>query len=176
MSESELVPAQIERLGEELFSRYRRLVGYYLHRSGIAKREVDDIFNTIFFKVQRGLKYIKHRENLKAWVMTIARNELLHFLRRRKLEELVVNMATVPEDLVVVDPPQEGEVTIKQIKKALARLSEELRAPLELRYFRGLRWRDVASRIGIEVDAVRKRASKGIALLGKRLRKVANAS
>ena len=83
---------------EALHSRYGRLIHYLLKLACLPEESHEELFNQIFLKILRGIKKIRHFENLTSWVSTITRNEIRSYLRHLELE---VRSRRVDEDSVI---------------------------------------------------------------------------
>ena len=96
-----------------------------------------------------------------AYLMRIARSVCIDASRRRRLETVALDF----------DPPtvEQGESGI-ELEEALAKLSDDLREAVELRYGTGLDVSEVAKVLGISRFSVRRRINAALRLLEKELR------
>ncbi len=164
-------PQRLPRLAEELHLRYYRLIYYFLRIFAIPDDLQHDLFNQIFLKIMRGLAKLRHCDNIKSWVVTIAKNEIFSFIHRREREVRlysVANDTTAPaagagEKRSVLFTP-EKKLFDKQLRAAfqesVSDLAEEIRKPFLLRYREFLKWKEIASILDINIDTVRKRAER----------------
>jgi RNA polymerase sigma factor (sigma-70 family) len=178
----ECYPDNLTRIAAALYDSYHLLVKYFLGVFGIPAEDQQDLLNSIFLRVIKGLGEIKHFENLKSWVVTIAKNEIFTYLNRREREKQVYCAATdevvtfVPENderFSEISPEQEilKDQLRAAFKEIVAKLDDDTRAPFLLRYREGMRWQDIGRTLGLNLDTARKRADKGKRTVVRFLRK-----
>jgi len=142
-----------EQAYRSLFQRYdKRLYAYCLRALG-SHDEAQDMFQTISLTV-----YDKRNSfsdgSFAAWLFTIARNYCLKALRGRK------NTLEYSDEMM---PPEERErhssdFMLKQaLHNAIAKLPEEFREALEMKYFDDLPYEDIAKANGISVSLAKVR-------------------
>jgi RNA polymerase sigma factor (sigma-70 family) len=115
------------------------------------------------------------REERQAWLYTIARRQLSHYLRRGRVERdaLVRLGIQVPvaheDDLRIIE--QRAELTELRctVGDELGRLTTEQRRALELRVVQERPYEEVAREMGISEPAARARVSRGLRALGRAL-------
>ena len=162
-------PDNIPRLAEAIYRHFHRLVKHFLRVFGIPRDEQNDLFNQVFLNITQGLRHIKHFGNLKSWVVTITKNEIYNYIGRRERE---IKFYSFVDDEVLTIPEKpdwqssflspERELFAKQLRvtfnQYLSELDNEITAPFLLRYRDGLKWREIGSALGINLDTARKRA------------------
>src|ERR1019366_7879027 len=108
---------------------------------------------------------------MRAWLFTIARRQLSHYLRRghtrrAAIQRLGISTPRVHEDDLA--PIEEaaglGEVRLG-LNVELDRLSGEQREALQLRVVEEMPYEEVARRLGVSEDAARARVSRGLRAL-----------
>lgn len=67
---------------EKLVQRYASLVYSIPRRIGLSAAEADDVFQNVFVITYRRLNSLKNRQRLAAWLVTVARRECFHYMRR----------------------------------------------------------------------------------------------
>lgn len=161
----------LQELAEALHEHYHLLIKYFLVMFNIPPEDQEDLFNHIFLKITKGLYDLKHYNNLKSWVVTIAKNEIFSYLQKRERELRIYCVAT--DEVIAVTKadqesayllPPEKELLAKQLRAAmnecLERLDPRNRAPFLLRYREGMKWREVGATLSVNIDTARKRADK----------------
>lgn len=158
LSDEELFALVRDRNDEQayraLFRRYdKRLYAYCLRALG-SHEEAQDMFQTISLTV-----YDKRRSfsdgSFAAWIFTIARNSCLKALRQRKLTT-EVNDETYAEPVDTSHTKQDFLLR-EALMKAIAKLPDEFREALELKYFDDLAYDDIAAALGISVSLAKVR-------------------
>lgn len=143
----------------ELFARYAPRLGALFRRALPAWVDVQDLVQQTFLQVHRARRDYQPGRPLRPWVITIALN-----LRRKHYR--VVSRATAE---LVTDPAESGERGRKQLERAereealhqaLAKLRPNQREVLELHWFEGLPFAQVAEVTGASLSAVKVRAHR----------------
>ena len=109
------------------------------------------------------------------WLWGIARNQLAQYYRTGKAERAALDRLGL--ERADFDPAVEDEITRRagleelraELKQAIAGLSEQTRAAVELRVVDELPYATVASRLEITEPTARARVSRGLQALGEAL-------
>jgi len=117
--------------------------------------ECDDLIQDTF---ERALRHLAggHEpvRNVRAWLVAILRNAFIDRVRAAHATTSNVDDCEAPEP----DPqPEWANVTLADVRAACAALDPELRAAFELHYLDGLRYREIATRLGIPENTVASR-------------------
>src|SRR3954469_17669097 len=68
----------------QVFKEYSRYVFGALSRAGVAKDDLDDVAQVVFFAIHAGLPGFDGRSSMKTWVCGICRHKALVYLRKNK--------------------------------------------------------------------------------------------
>jgi RNA polymerase sigma factor (sigma-70 family) len=126
-----------------------------------------------FAQAWRGWPRIREdsREEMRAWLFTVARRQLGHYLRRGRAHRTAVNRLGIhtprvhEDDLSAIeDAAGLGDVRLG-LKAELERLSGEQREALQLRVVEEMPYEEVARRLGVSEQAARARVSRGLRTL-----------
>jgi RNA polymerase sigma-70 factor (ECF subfamily) len=97
--------------------------------------------------------------NMRAWLFTILRNAHINELRRAR------TTATPDETLEALSPPapaaQEHGLAVRDLERALARLTPEMREVLLLIGLEGMSYEEAADVLGAKVGTVKSRLCRG---------------
>ncbi len=126
-----------------------------------------------FAQAWRGWERVRvdSREEMRAWLFTIARRQLGHYLRRGQaqrtaLQRLGIRTPSVHEDDLAAI---EGAAGLSDVRLGLAvefeRLSREQREALQLRVLEEMPYEEVARRLGVSEPAARARVSRALRTL-----------
>jgi RNA polymerase sigma factor (sigma-70 family) len=136
-----------------------------------------DLTAETFAQAWRGWPRVREdsREEMRAWLFTIARRQLSHYLRRghtqrAAISRLGIRTPTVHEDDLgaIEDAAGLGDVRMG-LKAELERLSDEQREALQLRVVEEMPYPEVARRLGVSEQAARARVSRGLRTLQRSL-------
>ena len=121
-----------------------------------------DVVQESFLVAWRRLEQLTVPEAFPGWFRTIIRTRALVELRRPRTSRL----DSTEEAMLASSerPPVEGVIrneTAREIREAIGRLPQRLRAPVLLHYIDGYRLSDVADFLEIEVGTVKKRVQRG---------------
>jgi RNA polymerase sigma factor (sigma-70 family) len=137
----------------DAFASHEARVFTYLRRM-VGDREVArDLTQETFVRALRNARRYPGDAPVEAWLLGIARNVFLEWLRKAGRERAVER----------VDPPGSIEASDAErvdVERALARLEPEHREVLVLRFSLDLPGDEVARLLGISHDAVRQRVAR----------------
>src|SRR6201996_6267268 len=120
----------------EVFDRYGRMVYSVAFRVLRDSGHAEDVMQEIFFQVWRNPNsFVQGRGSLGAWLVVVARNRSIDFLRRKKPTDSV-------EDVVLAvdcDLASEAEhnALMEKVNKVMKDLPAEQQRSMELAFFDG---------------------------------------
>ena len=135
----------------------------------IAEEVAQEVLTEIWLKADR---FDPERGTITGWVATLARRRAVDRVRSeqagRNRDDRVARRNQVRDVDVVAD---EVEVRLEhwQVRKALAELSDRQREAIELAYFAGHTYRDVARVLGIPEGTAKSRLRDGLVRLREAL-------
>jgi len=143
-----------------LIKRHKGAVTAYIFRT-IKNRDItEDIFQDTFIKVVRNLENKRYRENGKflPWVMRISHNLIIDHYRAKKKPhissddydyDILANHAILTknrEDDIIDDQ------TRKELRKLIEELPKEQRDIVQMRYFWGLSFKEIAEQTDVSIN------------------------
>lgn len=179
---------KVEASARQLHEKFVHLVANYFRRRGVPPGFIDDHTQETFLRVFRGIGGFREgpEEVFAAWMMQIARNVFKNWLRtaqaqkRHGFEISLVNdpdadSPGVPEGSLADDSPGAlHRLTEREEKRALReaieRLSDQRRRACELRYLRGLKYREIAVEMNISIETVKAHLHQARSVLDSALR------
>ncbi len=149
-----------EALGEIYRLYVRRVFG--LCRYMLDSREsAEDATSEVFLKLQRAIASYDGSIPFPRWLLRVAGNQCIDALRRRKRGQQVIVEAA--EEVAVIEaassePSPLGAVLSReeraQVRDAIARLPENYRLPLVMRYYGELSYDEIAQQLGLQRNYV----------------------
>jgi RNA polymerase sigma factor (sigma-70 family) len=142
---------------------FQRLVDDHaaeLHRflvASIGQTDAEDCLQETFVSALRAYPRLRHADNLRAWLYTIAQRKATDVVRSRsrhpvsELDEAMVGLASDPHPT-----PDDG------LWRSVRALPAKQRAAVIHRYVFDLAYRDVGERMGISEVAARQNVSAGL--------------
>ena len=163
----------------QLIERHRRRVTDYI-RMMVKNRDVaDDIFQETFIKVVRFLDEKRYTDNGKflSWVLRIAHNQVIdHFRQNRQQNKITETEAgyDILNSRRFSDSPIEDKIVSEQIETDLRRLvdylPEEQRRVVEMRYFSGMSFKEIAEQTDVSINTALGRMRYALINLRKMIR------
>jgi len=161
---------------DAFYERYNRLAFSLVLRIAGNPADAEEVLADTFWQVWRQSdKYDASRGKPVAWLLTIARTRAIDRIRSSnrlqvKNEEFLLEPQNRPETASI---QPEGYVAAEirtAVQEALATLSEQQRAPLEMAYFQGMSHTEIAAALGQPLGTVKDRIRTGLGHLRKRLK------
>jgi RNA polymerase sigma factor (sigma-70 family) len=144
-----------------IFERYAPLLMRAMLRGLYLREEAHDLVQQTFLQLHRARADFDAGQKLKPWVFTIAMNLKREYFRRKKRRpERSFDAEATLEPAV----PALGAARVdaqRTLARALAALPADQREVIELHWFDGLEFPEVAQVVGASVSAVKVRAHRG---------------
>jgi RNA polymerase sigma-70 factor (ECF subfamily) len=118
----------------------------------------DDLVQEALARALANIERFRPGTNLKAWLFTIVRNEHYSQLRRRKFEAHGVDTDLLPEPSV--PPDHDGDLELRDLNRALGRLSAGQRTALILVSASGFSYEEAAKICGCAVGTIKSRVAR----------------
>jgi len=128
----------------------------------LAEEAVQEAFVDVWTKAER---FDAERGGVRQWVLTLVHHKAVDAVRRERTSARVMADAPEPRDM---DDPELGGIAADQglrVRRALDGLQAEQRRAIELAYFNGLSYREVASHLKIPEGTAKSRLRTGLAAL-----------
>lgn len=145
---------------DTLIRRHRGAVHAYIFRTTKNREITEDIFQDTFIKVVHNLETKRYRENGKflPWVMRISHNLIIDHYRAKKRPH--VSSDEYDYDILanqaILDESREEDMIDKQTKRDLKKLVEQLpkeqRDIVQMRYFWGLSFKEIAEQTDVSIN------------------------
>jgi RNA polymerase sigma-70 factor (ECF subfamily) len=140
---------------EELVRRHRERVYRVALRMLADAGDAEDATQDAFVQAWRTLADFRGDSSFPTWMYRIVTNRCLNVLRaRRPVEPLP---ASLPAPASQPDRIVEASAQVEYLKRAIARLTPEQRAPLVLRELEGCSYEQIAQVLDLSVPAVKSR-------------------
>ena len=154
--------SELERLMDQYGSSLLRMCALYLKDADLAQDAVQETF----IRAYRHLNDYRGESSEKTWLTTIAMNVSRDMLRTAwfRHQSRSTDIDTLPEQPAVFEFPDNTVLT------EVMRLPAKYREVILLRYYEGLKLKEVASALGLSDGRVRSRLNKANELLRDRLK------
>ena len=141
-----------------LFARYHVRIFRFILRFVKAEAVAEELANEVFLDVWRNAAKYEGRSSASTWLLAIARNRALSYLRKRREESMddktadqMVDGADSPE--ISAQKSNKGEI----MRACMSRLSPEHGEVIDLVYYHEKTINEVSEIVGIPVGTVKTR-------------------
>jgi RNA polymerase sigma-70 factor (ECF subfamily) len=164
-------PSECEREVVHLFEQFRSPLLRYVVSRGLSLHDGEEIIQEVFLALFRHLQMGKSRRNLRGWIFRVAHNLALKQRHaNQKAEARLHRDDTLAEQQRDAAPNPEEQATsrqrMEQLQAVLRALPEQDRCCLHLRA-EGLRYREIASVLGISLGSVSIALARSLARMGR---------
>lgn len=147
----------------KLYDRYFDSIYRYVYFKTGSYWETDDLVSDIFRKAFEKYPSQTKIQNHKAWLMTIARNTVIDFYRRKKDTITDQPFELIDEGMNIADKVAQKE-ELDCLQKALSSLSSEDQELITMKYFSDMKYREIGDVLEKSENAVK---TQGFRLLKK---------
>jgi RNA polymerase sigma-70 factor (ECF subfamily) len=175
-ADAQLVRATLD--GEEgafetLVARYKSLMILVAYRNCGSESDSEDVAQEALLRIYNKLSTLADPSKFKSWAMRIAANVALDLARRRKKTVSIDDDKLAPDLLERGSGKTHGdgvrEFEIAEMRERIAAAIDDLpdayHLPAVLRYVEDLSYKEIAVRMGLREDALRKRIHRANQIL-----------
>lgn len=163
---------------ESVLRLYQADVRVLVRRHFGNSTEADEVAQEVFVQVYRSLSNFRNEGSLRAWVLAIARNQVLVHIRNETRRRRLTGFTVPPELLEVgattadVDPFQHetADAELNALQDCLSHLGKQPRSMVEAFYFEGQPAETIAAETGKNAGAIRMMLLRIRKQLGKCIR------
>jgi RNA polymerase sigma-70 factor (ECF subfamily) len=140
-----------------LWARHgRKLYTYLVHMVG-DPAVAEELLQEVWIAAWQGAGRFRGRAEVRTWLYRIAHYRAVSWLRRARA--LLVSLDASPELPADDDPPADAQAHWRQalVRRALDCLSPKHRAVLELTFYHGFSYQEIAAIVGCPVGTVKSR-------------------
>jgi RNA polymerase sigma-70 factor (ECF subfamily) len=147
----------------ELVRRHHQGVYGYLRRLGAEEALAEDLTQDTYAKAWRRIGSLRQSSSLRSWLLTIARNEFLQWVRVERPEVRPLDEAPEEaDDGPGVERRLELSERDRDLRRAVVRLQPDLQESVALHYFQDLSFREVAAVLNVPPGTVKSRINRAL--------------
>ena len=166
------LPAPDQEALRQLADQFGMVLRHFFMRRIHEREELDDLVQEVYIRLlKRGR--VQEVEDLRAYLFETAASVLTDRARKRRSHRAEVHEPFDPAEHSSEEFPADrvliGEETLTRASRALLELPERARTIFILRRLEGLRYQDIAQRLGISLSLVEKQMVKAVAYLNQRM-------
>lgn len=157
-------------LFSEILNRYKKAVYSLCYRMIKSQEEAEDLSQEVFIKVYQYLKKYDPQYKFSTWILKIATNTTIDYLRKKKIDTLPLE-----EEIESKQESASAEVVYFHrynkllIEKAINGLPEDYRILIILYHQHGLSYQEIADSVKLPMSKVKNRLHRGRSLLKEQL-------
>lgn len=156
---------EVERLFRENYRRMFLVAVFLLHDEAEGKDVVHDVFETV---MRNGIEL--RGETASGYLLSSTRNRCLNRLRSMRIKEKVANEYAIFSNLESVTDEDASEEKIATLNAGISHLQPPVRKKIiEMHFKQGLKFREIAAKLGISETAVYKHLRQAMASLRSQL-------
>jgi RNA polymerase sigma-70 factor, ECF subfamily len=171
---------------DEIYEAYAENILNYVYRLTGNKEDARDLTQDIFFKVLQNIDKFQHKSHIYTWIYQIATNNVRNHLKRKRRYSRLSFVDTEVSDLMDQDRMEawspmlvtapSPQCTLEEserdaiVRSAIESLPFKYRVPLELRYYAGMSYKDIAKVLKISLSVVETRIHRAKKQLVKKLK------
>ncbi len=122
--------------------------------------DAQDLVQETYLKAITNREKFTDNTNLKAWTFTIMKNTFINNYRQNVRSNTILDKT---DDLYYLNLSKESGIglpdsafSVKEIKKAIGKISEEQRTPFEM-YNQGFKYKEIAEKLNLSIGTVKSR-------------------
>lgn len=162
---------RVEENSEKIYRHFRPRIRSFFLKKGFSSQESDDLTQDVFLRVFKSIDTFRRESRFERWLWEITGNIYSNEIRRQKTEkrdarEQSLDAAMETEEgtgpalaIPAAGPSPEEEVVQSERSKALhtvlQELPDQMRRCCILRYERGLKYKEIATVMGISIETVK---------------------
>lgn len=159
----------------ELYDRFAAMLFPMVFRVVRERAEAEDILHDAFVAVsERASLYVPSRGSVAAWLVTLVRNLAIDRTRRRVRRSALAQRDALEKPRHADGTPEDalGDARAADVvRRALASLPDTQRQTLEIAFYEGLSYPEIAEREGVPLGTVKSRAARALLALREALAK-----
>lgn len=152
-----------------LVNLYKNRIYQFIYRKIPIKSDVEDLTQEVFVKVYKSLRRFDLKRNFSTWIFTIANNQCIDYLRKKRLQAVSLDVPLFPGSAgkevhleipdIENEPAQVYERTAEQeaILHAIEQLPEQYSLVLKLRHLKGYSYDEIGGLLDLPLGTIKSR-------------------
>jgi RNA polymerase sigma factor (sigma-70 family) len=174
------------QLNEIVKTEQRRLLGF-IRRRVSDEPDALDIMQDVFYQLTVGFDDIRSVKKITAWLLTVAKNRITDYFRKKRpvpLSTIKNNVGTDDEPLMLADilpaltrnPEDEymRNIIWHAIEESLAELPEKQREIFILNEFEDMSFNEISAKTGVGLNTLLSRKRYAVLFLREKLKELYN--
>lgn len=144
---------------EQLFRSFGERVFRYAYRLISSQTKAEEVTNDVMLEVWKSAPKFEGRSKVSTWILGITRHVALNAVRRKEFDTVDIDDAPEPVAEISATPAveQDRKRVREELVSALGKLSPEHRDVVELTFFHGCSYQEIADIVGCPPNTVKTR-------------------
>ncbi len=148
------MPASRKQAFEAMVARYNKVLFQHIHRFIRQREEVEDLLQTVWIKVWKGLDNFRGECLLSTWLFTIATREVYSKFREKRVVK-TSDMDVHANGAIGTSDLPAAEVIMERLQEAIDILPDKQRRVFIMRYFEEMSYEEMAAATGTSIGALK---------------------
>lgn len=145
-----------EKCFRQLFFKYHQLLGTHIYRLTNSLDIAEEIVQDVFLKLWTSREALSEVHNFKAYLFVVSKNHTLNCMRKRSKERMYIRKSEENFARDYSDSEAESDIYRSLLDEAINRLPAQQQKVYLLSRHERLRYAEVASRLDISRETVKK--------------------
>lgn len=140
-----------------LVLKYQERIYWHIRKMVIDHEDASDLTQEVFVKIWKNLNHFRGESSLFTWIYTIASNECLNFLAKKKRFSFLpwVDVEKKMANMLISSEYINGDEVQLKLQKALLTLPVKQRLVFNMKYFEGLTYEEISKIVGTSIGALK---------------------
>ena len=151
-------PSSKEKGFNLLMQTFQKQMYWQIKELTQSHEDTNDVLQNVMVKVWKYVDGFKGDSKLSTWLFRIARNESITFLNKRNKRN-IANLNEETKDYVFgslqADTEVDSDTIFNKLKSAVAELPKKQKQVFELRYFKEMKYKDMAVELKLTEGALK---------------------
>jgi RNA polymerase sigma-70 factor (ECF subfamily) len=148
-------PSTKEAAFTRMVREYQEPLYWQIRRMVLSHDDADDVLQNTFIKAWSSIESFRQESRLLTWLNSIAINESLNLLSKKKLALKLDQEDSNIADTLVSDPYFDGDELQQQFQAAIGTLPDKQRLVFNLKYFDEMKYGEMSSLLGTSIGALK---------------------
>ena len=140
-----------------IINMYQERTYWHVRKIVISHEDANDVTQNTFIKVYKNLKKFKGNSKIYTWIYSIATNESLTFLKKKKshLFSSIDDVCDNLKDIINSNEYFDGDEAEKKLQNALLEIPTKQRLVFNMRYFDNMKYEDISEILGTSIGGLK---------------------
>jgi len=140
-----------------IVKKYQKRLYWHIRRMVIIHEDADDVVQNTLIKAWKGLLNFKSESQLYTWLYSIATNETITFLNKKK-KRFFISIINIEKELsnqLEADDFYSGDEIQLKLQKAILTLPEKQRLVFNMKYYDELKYEEISKILTTSIGALK---------------------